>query len=85
VHTRDGGSGGRPGVKDNRVGPARQRGRRGEGQVGRLAGGPAQGRGEVGCGWVKNRKWAKVEKEILFEFHLILEIWENFGKLHKEI
>jgi hypothetical protein len=53
--------------------------------VGRLAGGPARGRGEVGRGWVNNQKWAKVQKEILFKFHLILEIWQKFGKLHMEI
>jgi hypothetical protein len=47
--------------------------------------GLARGRGEVGRGWVKNWKWAKVEKEILFEFQLILKIWQKFGKLHKEI
>jgi hypothetical protein len=46
---------------------------------------PAWGRGEVSRGWVKNRKWAKVQKEILFEFQWILEIWQKFGKLHKEI
>jgi hypothetical protein len=59
------------------VGPARQRGQRGEGRVadrrplGRLAGGPALRRGEVGRDWAKNRRWAKVQKEILFEFQLI--------------
>jgi hypothetical protein len=53
--------------------------------LGQLADGPAWGRGEVGRGWVKNLKWAKVQKEILFEFQLILEIWQEFGKLHKEI
>jgi hypothetical protein len=36
-------------------------------------GGPARGRGEVGRGWVKNRRWAKVQKEFLFKFQLILE------------
>jgi hypothetical protein len=45
---------------------------------GRL-GGPAQGRGEVGRGWVENRRWAKVQKEFLFEFQLILE----FGRTLK--
>jgi hypothetical protein len=53
--------------------------------VGRLADGPARGIGEVGRGWVKNQKCAKVQKEILFEFQLNLEIWQKFGKLHKEI
>jgi hypothetical protein len=48
-----------------------------------LAGGPAWGRGEVGRDWVKNWKWAKVQKEILFEFQLILEIWQKFRKLHE--
>jgi hypothetical protein len=48
-------------------------------------GGPTRGRGEVGRGWVKNRRWAKIQKEILFKFQLILEIWQKFAKLHKEI
>jgi hypothetical protein len=46
---------------------------------------PAHGRGEVGRSWVKNQKWAKVQKEILFEFQLILEIRQKFEKLHKDI
>jgi hypothetical protein len=41
--------------------------------LGRLAGGPARGRGEVCRGWVKNRRWAKVQTEFLFKFQLILE------------
>jgi hypothetical protein len=53
--------------------------------LGWLASGPVRGRGVVGRSWVKNRKWAKVQKEIPFEFQLILEIWQKFGKLHKEI
>jgi hypothetical protein len=53
--------------------------------LGRLAGGLVRERGEVGRGWVKNRKWAKVQNEILFEIQFILEIWQKFGKLHKEI
>jgi hypothetical protein len=35
---RDGGSGGRPGEEDDRAGPARQQGWRGEGRVGRCRG-----------------------------------------------
>jgi hypothetical protein len=35
ARTRDGGSGGQPGEEDDRARPACQRGRRGEGQVGR--------------------------------------------------
>jgi hypothetical protein len=87
-HGRGVGDGGaRPACprRKTRAGPARQGGRRGEGRVGRLAGEPLWGRGEVGCGWVKNQKCAKVQKEILFKFQLILEIWQKFGKLHKEI
>jgi hypothetical protein len=41
--------------------------------VGRLAGGSARGRGKAGHGWVENWRWAKVKKEFLFEFQLILE------------
>jgi hypothetical protein len=41
--------------------------------LGWLASGTARGRGEVGHGWVENRRWAKVQKEFLFEFLLILE------------
>jgi hypothetical protein len=58
----DGGSGGRPGEEDDRARPARQRGRRGEGWVGRpKATGLASwwasaGERGVGRGWVKNRK-----------------------------
>jgi hypothetical protein len=37
----------------------------------RLVGGLALGRGEVSHDWAKNRRWAKVQKEILFEFQLI--------------
>jgi hypothetical protein len=53
--------------------------KRGEGRVGRpKATGSAcrwvvRGRGEVGSGWVKNQRWAKVQKQFLFEFQLILE------------
>jgi hypothetical protein len=36
-------------------------------------GGPALGRGEVGHGWVENWRWANAQKEIPFEFQLILE------------
>jgi hypothetical protein len=80
-----------PGRKTTRRGPHVSVGGEGKaswadrGPLGRLAGWPARRRVEVGCGWVKNRKWAKVQKEILFEFQLILEIWQKFGKLHKEI
>jgi hypothetical protein len=41
--------------------------------LGWLAGGLAQGRGEVGHGWVENWRWAKVQKEFIFELQLILE------------
>jgi hypothetical protein len=41
--------------------------------LGLLAGGSALGRGKVGRGWVKNQRWAKAQKEIPFEFQLILE------------
>jgi hypothetical protein len=71
-----------PHVSEGQEGKAGWAGRR---PLGRLAGGPARGRGEVGHGWVNNQKWAKVQKEIIFKFHLILEIWQKFGKLHKEI
>jgi hypothetical protein len=37
--------------------------------LGWLAGGQARGRGEVGCGWVKNWKWAKVQKEFFSNFN----------------
>jgi hypothetical protein len=47
--------------------------------LGRPAGGPARGRGDGGRNWIKNRRWAKVQKEFLFEFQLILE----FGKIWK--
>jgi hypothetical protein len=55
--------------RETRAGPARQRGRRGEGHVGQLAGGAALGRGEVGRNWAENRRWAKVQKEIPFNFN----------------
>jgi hypothetical protein len=46
-----------------------------------LVGGLALGRGEVSRDWAKNRRWAKVQKEILFEFQLIflnlVELWKN--------
>jgi hypothetical protein len=68
--TEDGGA--RPACpREEDVGGARTSAREERGRPG----GPARGRGEVGRGWVKNRKWAKVQKEILFEFQLILEIW----------
>jgi hypothetical protein len=86
ARTRDGG--GRPGEEDDRAGPTRQRGRRGEGRVGEpKATGPA-GRwastrergGEVGRSWVKNRKWAKVPKRnsfrILIDFRNLAEVWK---------
>jgi hypothetical protein len=91
ARTCDGGSGGRPGEEDERVGPAHQRGRRGEGRVGRLkATGPA-GRwasaGERGCGPRLGQKpeIGQSSKRNYFEFQLILEIWQKFGKLHNEI
>jgi hypothetical protein len=37
----------------------------------RRGSGPAEGQG-LG-GWAKNRRWAQAQKEILFEFQLILE------------
>jgi hypothetical protein len=42
--------------------------------------GPEGGGGEVGCGWAKNRKWAKV-KEIK-SFRILFGIW-IFGKFLK--
>jgi hypothetical protein len=39
--------------------------------VGQLAGGLVVGRGEVGRDWAENRRWAKVQIEILFKFQLI--------------
>jgi hypothetical protein len=39
--------------------------------VGQLAGGLVVGRGEVGHDWAENRRWAKVQIEILFKFQLI--------------
>jgi hypothetical protein len=36
-------------------------------------GGPVLGRGEAGRDWVENWRWAKAQKEIPFEFQLILE------------
>jgi hypothetical protein len=60
--------------REMRAGPARQRGRRGESRVADrrpldwLAGGPALRRGEVGHDWAENRRWAKVQKEIIFKF-----------------
>jgi hypothetical protein len=41
--------------------------------LGWLASGSAWGRGEVGRGWVEKYRWAKVQKEFLFVFQLILE------------
>jgi hypothetical protein len=41
--------------------------------LGRLAGGPTRGKGEVGYGWVENTRWAKVQKDFLFKFQLFLE------------
>jgi hypothetical protein len=35
---------------------------RGRPAEGHWAGGPAQGRGEVGHSWVKNWRWAKIQK-----------------------
>jgi hypothetical protein len=72
---------GRYGSGGSTGGGVRQRGREGKARwasrrpLGWLPGGPPRGSGEVGRGWVKNQKWAKVQKEILFEFQLILEIW----------
>jgi hypothetical protein len=37
----------------------------------RRGSGPTEGRGPGG--WAKNRRWAQAQKEILFEFQLILE------------
>jgi hypothetical protein len=48
--------------------------------LGQLAGGPAVGRGEVGHDWAKNRRWGKVQKEILFKFQLI---FFEFGRTLK--
>jgi hypothetical protein len=48
--------------------------------LGQLAGGPALGRGEVDRDWAENRRWAKVQKEILFEFQLI---FFEFGRTLK--
>jgi hypothetical protein len=50
----------------------------GQRPLGQLAGGPVLGRGEAGHGWVKNRRWAKAQKEIPFEFQLILEFGRTF-------
>jgi hypothetical protein len=35
------------------------------------------GEREVGHSWVKNQRWAKAQKEIPFEFQLILEFGKN--------
>jgi hypothetical protein len=51
-------------------------GKAGWADVGDRGGGPRLG---------QNLEWAKVQKEILFKLQLILEIWQKFGKLHKEI
>jgi hypothetical protein len=53
------------------AGPTHQRGRRGDGCVGRLAGGLVLGSGEVGHDCTQSWRWAKVQKEIIFEFQLI--------------
>jgi hypothetical protein len=37
------------------------------------SGGPALGRGQVGHGWVEIWRWVKSQKDIAFEFQLILE------------
>jgi hypothetical protein len=37
----------------------------------RLVGGSVLGRGEVGRDCTENRRWAKVQKEILFKFQFI--------------
>jgi hypothetical protein len=42
-------------------------------------GGPAWGRGEVGRGWVKNRKWTKAQKKsfrISIDFRNLAEVWK---------
>jgi hypothetical protein len=54
-------------------------------RLGWLADRPVLGREEVGHDRAKNRRWAKVQKEFFFDFHLIFRIWQNFGKLYKEI
>jgi hypothetical protein len=47
-------------------------GGRGQAQGGEMGSGLAEGQGPGG--WVKNRRWAQAQKEILFKFQLILEI-----------
>jgi hypothetical protein len=65
--------------RETRAGPAHQQGEEGKAgwagrrPLGQLASGLALGRGEVGHGWVKNRRWAQAQKEIPFKFQLILE------------
>jgi hypothetical protein len=51
-------------------------GGRGRAQGGEIGSGPAEGQGPGG--WVENRRWAKAQKEILFEFQLILEFGRTF-------
>jgi hypothetical protein len=67
------------GEEDGRAGPACQRGRKGEGRVGRRG-----GEGRWAAAGSKTGNGPKLKKN-LFEFQLILEIWQKFGKLHKEI
>jgi hypothetical protein len=71
--------------REVRVGPARQRGRRGEGRVGRLAGGPALGRGEVGYDWVKTRDGQRSKRNSFRTSINFFRIRQNFGKLYMEI
>jgi hypothetical protein len=65
-----------------------ERGRPGGPTEGHWAGwlvGQRGGEGRWAAAGSKTRNGPKFQKEILFEFQLILEIWQKFGKLHKEI
>jgi hypothetical protein len=68
--TEGGRRGLRPHISGGEEGKAGWAGRR---PLGRLASGLMLGIGEVVHGWVENRRWAKAQKEIPFEFQLILE------------
>jgi hypothetical protein len=73
------------------AGPAHLRGRRGEGQVGQLkatwladrwAGAGERG----GVPWLGQKpEMGQTSKRISFRISIDFRIWQNFGKLHKEI
>jgi hypothetical protein len=69
------------------AGPAHLRGRRGEGQVGQLKATWPAGAGERGgVPWLRQKpEMGQTSKRISFRISIDFRIWQNFGKLHKEI